>query len=251
MTKEQGERPVTIHGLLKEFLRDVVADPARTAAEGKRRASCQFFLECYEDARPEVLRSFRDRVLPALEGPSGTLREALRAWKAQFFLLPDTFDLVWSAASFLALMSRTGEPPAIPAVPYREPPGLGFTFACEGWRLLGREPIKDAKRRVREAFEEHLRTEASRWELIAKAYGSDHALSESEKEGLRLLALRQAHGWTYPELADMAKPLRRRRDEAQSPEEARRKVHKAARLIGLAVREGRTGRRPRLPKTPK
>jgi len=228
----------------------VQRNPTEIANAGKRRAALFHFLKCYRDERPEVLERLRD-LLPLTKGPAlEHYGPAFDAWVREFYLPPtgemaaethhtieviaDLSDLRWHCELIYRL-----------EVTYEHDSVYLFSFEMEGWRPRI-ETIEQAKRRIKRGFQDRLRLSIDDWKRERQAKALEEALSDTEREGLRLLALRQAHGLTYPDLADRARRFRERIvnwPEGRGPAEeitavrARQSVKKAAALIGVVPRQ--------------
>lgn len=257
MTKRCGPRPdqsQPLSALEVLMLATTEQAAAPTPEEGKRRAALRFFLDRYWEECPAAKSSLGDlvRSSPGSPNPFIHLSPAVETWLREHHL-PVTADAAWSAILGANPFSQQQQ-----AEIFRQGFFFPFVFSGQGWKP-GVETPDEAAERIDRDFSVFLKAELAGWKQRNRAVGARAALSQVEREGLRLLALRQAHGFTFVELADRAKPLRRRWEPADggkqlaetlTPEEARRKVQEAARLIGLSIRKAPTGR-PRSPKTPK
>jgi hypothetical protein len=224
----------------------LLRNPTQAADAGKRRAALFHFLKCYRDERPEVLERLRD-LLPLAKGPAPGYGPAFDAWVAEF-CLPPTSDMAIETFHTTEVLADLVEPrwrcelSFLQEATFEHDFSYRFLFEMEGWRPRI-ETIEEAESRINRGFQDHLRFSIDEWKRERQAKALKEALSDTEREGLRLLAWRQAHAMTYGELAAKAKQFRKREiapgwiSEQITEAMARHRVKQAAALIGVVPRE--------------
>jgi hypothetical protein len=225
----------------------VLRNPTQAADAGKRQAALFHFLKCYRDVRPEVLERLRD-LLPLTKGPAlEGYGPAFDAWVREFYLPPtgemaaETHHTIEVLAGLSALRWHCELIYRLEAT-YEHDSAYVFSFEMEGWRPRI-ETIEEAESRINRRFQDHLRLSIDEWKRERQAKALKEALSDTEREGLRLLAWRQARAMTYGELAAEAKQFRKRKiapgwiSEQITEAMARHSVKQAAALIGVVPRE--------------
>ncbi|HLW78580.1 MAG TPA: hypothetical protein VKU44_03185, partial [Terriglobia bacterium] len=196
--------------------------------------------------RPEVLERLRD-LLPLTKGPAPGYGPAYDAWVTKFNL-PTTSDMAIETFHTTERLASLVEPRWRCELSFRQEAifehdfAYPFLFEMEGWRPR-METIEQAESRINRGFQDQLRLSIDAWQRERQEKALDEALTDTEREGLRLLALRQAHGLTYRDLAEGARRFRERTvgidwsAEEITEATARHRVKAAAALIGVVPRK--------------
>jgi len=222
-------------------------------------------LAVIERVAPEVLRALRDEVLPSYAArahlslpstpivllPAG-LRAALEAWanrlgfKAQDWLLEQALQTleVWHRCPFL--LEEPLEWAVYPGASYWAPVSpqeRRLVFQDPGWNPA-EETWAAAEKRIRQAFEQHLKAYRERIERRARERGFKRPAEKRARSGpedlhFEWLVRHQVQGWTCERIAEEYGGA----DQAVSPVAIDRAIRETARLIGLRITPHRKGRK--------
>jgi hypothetical protein len=193
-----------------------------------------------------VLEVLRD-LLPLTKGPAPGYGPAFDTWVKEF-CLPPTSDMAIETFHTTELLADLVELRWHCELSFRQEAAFEHDFSyrllfeMEGWRPRI-ETIEQAEDRIIRSLHDQLRLAIEEWKRVRQGKALEEALSDTEREGLRLLALRQARAVTYRELAAEAKQFRKRRIDPEWISEqiteamARHRVKQAAALIGVVPRK--------------